>query len=140
MPVPWRLSMRSSTSASEWVATIMPWLEACRKAALRARFLPFPCDWKAEVIATSAIPRGLYGCTVSQVRPAALVAAQRTVARALVPKHRRRCTELVLTLLFAGHRVDPEQATLFQRLAHLRRMLVRRDDLRAEYELSLILT
>eukprot|EP00660_Eupelagonema_oceanica_P019749 gene19749-biopygen33098 len=60
---------------------------------------------------------------------------QRAVAKALYGNHhKKRCVELVLTLLGRGHRLDPAQAAALRRVTTLQRMLLRRRELRTVLE------
>eukprot|EP00664_Eupelagonemidae_sp_cell27_P001926 gene1926-9544_t len=106
---------------------------ACAIAA-RVRCLPLTLEEKATLLSAAAAQRGLYGCAVTPYSDAQLKALQRSFVMALFPKHRRRCPEIVLTLMARGHRLDPDQQVPCECLGALRRMVDRRAELRGSIE------
>eukprot|EP00660_Eupelagonema_oceanica_P019319 gene19319-biopygen17241 len=89
---------------------------------------------KAWMLAAAAAPKGLYGCSVTPYTATHLASLRRAFLATLFPKHRRRCPEIVLTLMVQGHRVDPEQIVQYECLRLLWRMVDRRPELRGRIE------
>eukprot|EP00665_Eupelagonemidae_sp_cell47_P004087 gene4087-8877_t len=95
----------------------------------RAAHLPFPLKVKERVIAAGALAGPMYGCEVTTHVPETLRGLGKKVANCLMPKHHRRCSEILLTLFARGHMVDPWQIVIFKTLNALRRMLSRRPEM-----------
>eukprot|EP00666_Eupelagonemidae_sp_cell4sb_P011072 gene11072-6650_t len=96
----------------------------------RARFLPIPLNVKERILAASPIASALFACEITAMHDRQLVELRKRAAEALMPKHRRRCMEVLMTLFVHGHRVDAKQVVPFTILTKLRRMLSRRPELR----------
>eukprot|EP00660_Eupelagonema_oceanica_P019435 gene19435-biopygen13324 len=89
---------------------------------------------KAWVLSAAAAAKGLYGSSVTPYTAAQLAALRRAFMATLFPKHKRRCPEIVLTLMVQGHRLDPEQIVPYECLRLLWRMVDRRPELRGRIE------
>eukprot|EP00664_Eupelagonemidae_sp_cell27_P006048 gene6048-8598_t len=109
-------------------------VRAARAVAARVSCLPMTLEEKAVLLAAAASPRGIYGCAVTPYSQSQLQSLRRAFAAALFPKHKRRCLEIVFTLMVKGHLLDPEQAVPYQCLRTLRDMADRRPELRARVE------
>eukprot|EP00660_Eupelagonema_oceanica_P019407 gene19407-biopygen14683 len=102
--------------------------------ARRVRPLPMSFTEKAWMLAAAAAPKGLYGSSVTPYSATHLATLRRAFMATLFPKHQRRCTEIVLTLMVQGHRVDAVQIVQYECLRLLWRMVDRRPELRGAIE------
>eukprot|EP00664_Eupelagonemidae_sp_cell27_P000514 gene514-8038_t len=83
-------------------------MRAARAAAARVARVPLPLEARAVLCTARVLSRGMYGCTVHEVAPSNILLLRRAVTRAIWGQHhRRRCPEMVMTLLARGHLVDP---------------------------------
>eukprot|EP00665_Eupelagonemidae_sp_cell47_P009007 gene9007-6235_t len=96
----------------------------------RAQLLPLPAKHCERIISAAPVASALYGCEVTDVNPHKLTSLRVQVGTALMPKHARRCPELLLTLFAYGHRTDPVQVAPYRALMCLRRILSRRPEFR----------
>eukprot|EP00660_Eupelagonema_oceanica_P019177 gene19177-biopygen34929 len=118
--------MQSSTAAARVAEAVA--------VAKRVRPLPMTLAEKAWVLSAAAAAKGLYGSSVTPYSAAQLAALRRAFMATLFPKHKRRCPEIVLTLMVQGHRLDPEQIVPYECLRLLWRMVDRRPELRGPIE------
>ncbi len=98
----------------------------------RARWLPIAASRTANILAAGPVSSALFGGEVTRFNPKHLHDLRVRVAETLMPRHRRRCNEILLTLFHQGHRVDPVQALPYRVLCSLRRQMSRWPEIRAE--------
>ena len=107
--------------------------KAIQKLQIRAdrgAKLPLPKTERAKVIATAAVTALTYGQSVLPRYGDAIKKARNRITRSLGFTHTSRCEEIVDTLIFQGHRLDPEQAVDYAGLSALKRLLQRNQRLR----------
>ena len=109
--------------------------EAALEAA-RVEWLPLPMGAKAQLLAGLACQGCLYGVQVGGVPERAMLLLRNACLKALWGTTRRlRCRELVFTLLVQGHRVDPQQALVYNCLVLFSKMM-RKPGVREQAELA----
>ena len=109
-------------------------VEEAREINKMIRWAKFPWNIKADLLATLAVPRGVYACSVASVSKRQLADWRYKALMALLGAHwGRHCAEIVHTLLSLGHRSDPAQALIYQSLATLHGILASRVDLYATF-------
>ena len=104
-------------------------LLACFDATVRrVACLPLSAENKACLIASAPIARILHGAELSHPPPADLTKLRTTVLRSLWSGRSGRIPEILTTLFFQGHRVDPLQVCLCKPLVTLCRMCLKDAD------------
>eukprot|EP00666_Eupelagonemidae_sp_cell4sb_P017784 gene17784-biopygen22855 len=94
--------------------------------ARRAEHVPLPFDARASIVAAAPVARAAWGCENHELAKARAQSFRAKVTRAVWGRHhRKRCPEVVHTLLVPGHRTDPYQVAIFTRVMSLSRRLVR---------------
>ena len=105
-------------------------IDAACAAANRVSFLPIGFDGRTSLASMLTLPKALHGCSVTPPTPKELGQLRAANMKAVWgPKRRMRSTDVVLTLLCRGHRLDPFQAVTHTCLSHFHRMVARRPDL-----------
>ena len=119
-----QFGFHSGTPAVERAALL-----ACFDATVRrVACLPLSAENKACLIASAPIAKILHGAELSHPPPADLTKLRTTVLRSLWSGRSGRIPEILTTLFFQGHRVDPLQVCLCKPLVTLRRMCLKDAD------------
>ena len=95
-------------------------VEGARQMTRMLRWARLPWSIRADLLATMALPSGLYGSTVAAIERRQYASWRQEALMALLgPRRGRHCAEIVFSLLTPGHRTDPVQARKFQSLSSI---------------------
>ena len=97
-------------------------LESLQRCTQRAAALPLNAEHRGDVVAATAVNRFVYGAEAAPPADADLRKARTRVLAAVWRGRGLRAPEIVLTLLHAGHRLDPVQASAYKALLGVREL------------------
>ena len=97
-------------------------LSSFQDTVARAACLPLSAEDRALLIGGAPIPKALHGCELTAPDKAALLKLRTVVLRAVWRGRSSRIPEVLTSLFFAGHRLDPVQVCMYRPLLMLRRM------------------
>eukprot|EP00660_Eupelagonema_oceanica_P019316 gene19316-biopygen6121 len=84
----------------------------------RAQRLPFDADKRAHMIMAGAIPAGLHGAAVTAFTAKQIAELRKEILIAIFPlwkgQTQPRCADIVFSLLYPGHRLDPQQVVVHE--------------------------
>eukprot|EP00662_Eupelagonemidae_sp_cell21_P056944 gene56944-biopygen61147 len=105
--------------------------------ARRVEHVPLPFRVRSAIAAAAPVPRGIWGCETHELAKSREVRFRANVTRGIWGSHhRKRCPEIVHTLLTPGHRTDPHQAALFRRVIALSSRLAQRPQMLAKVRVA----
>lgn len=109
-------------------------VDDARVVGKRLLGVPLPFQARAQLLESLVLPRALYACEVMSLPRPALAKLNVDILKALLGGRRgRHCSEIVLSLLCPGHRLDAKSACVYKRLVTAKKMLDRRQDLRVAF-------
>lgn len=110
-------------------------IEKVLEALHRLKGIPATEVQRENLIASTAISIILFGAGTFWPSPDQFKDLRKAVLEVLWgPDRRNRCIETLLSVLYRGHRVDPEMAMMTEVLTVTRRLLSKRPELRAIWE------
>ena len=99
-------------------------LDTFQQLVARVRFLPLAAEGKALVIACP-MAKVFYGCELTTLKEDVLIKMRRQVISALWKGRSGRVPEVLMTLIFPGHKCDPVQVVAYRALCTLRSMCLK---------------
>eukprot|EP00660_Eupelagonema_oceanica_P019203 gene19203-biopygen19823 len=100
----------------------------------RIQRLPFNPEKRARMLMTSAVPVGRYGGAITPFTGKQLASLRKEILAALFPLHKGqtkpRSADIVFSLIWPGHRLDPEQVVVHECMRQYYKMGCRRVELR----------
>ena len=103
--------------------------------AARVGFAPLSMRGKSDLIASSVIPKALYGAETTRLPRSRLRKIRSAIVKSLWgPTRSKRAPEAVMGLYTKSHLCDPWQASSYRRLISLRRLLTWVPEARHKFE------
>jgi ribonuclease HI len=118
------LNLTRSTNGSTLTARMKKGITMCNRLAR----LPLTQQIKENIVRANILPASLYGCEAAHVCESTLQSLRTAIARAIGPHSAKRSLDLTFSLTCASKDLDPETYILYNRIAAIRREIVKRPE------------